>query len=179
MYWTYSELVATKRSEKISATFQDTANFICHRVAPPQCIANTFRRCFLCQPKLASIATEGILNMSFIEQVNKVKKPLGTALFLPIILIISGFITTSGPAYQRQSGILGGPSASAAEPAYSGDKTAILESIPFPAFQGDIQPIPGDNMEEGVMETALFFGNGHGTRLRFLSGPFFLLVLLF
>mgnify|MGYP001559735069 FL=1 len=84
------------------------------------------------------------------------------ALFLPIILIISGFISTSGSPYQKQSGILGGPSASAAEPAYSGDKVAVLESIPFPAFSSDFQPVSDNNVEEGIMETALFSGNGQG-----------------
>ena len=74
---------------------------------------------------------------------NKVKKPIGMALFLPIILIISGFMTASGPPYQKQSGILGGPLASAAELSYSGDRVAMLESSPFPTFSDDFQPVFG------------------------------------
>ncbi|GEM_PF-1684845 len=122
-----------------------------------------FRRRFLCQLKLASIATEDILDMSFIGQVNKAKKPLGMALFLPVILIISGFITASGsPPYQRQFGILGGPSASGAESVYPEDNIAMLESVPASVFPYDIQAVSGGNVEEGIMETALFYGNEQG-----------------
>jgi len=94
---------------------------------------------------------------TIIGQVNNAKKPLGMALFLPIILTISSFLTVGNPAYQRQAGILGGPLASAAEHISSSDNSAMLISAASPIQSEDAIQAPVV-VHEGIMETAMLYG---------------------
>jgi len=85
------------------------------------------------------------------------------ALFLPLILAFSSFVAIETPSYQRHIGILGGPTASAAEPDYSQDAVAMLQSTPSLSGSREVLA-PNSNIEEGIMETALFSGVEAGSK---------------
>lgn len=93
---------------------------------------------------------------TILRQINKAKKPLGMALFLPIVLVIYGFVTIGDTAYQVHIGILGGPSVASAEDDYFGGNLAILESHPSPANSPDFNP--EQLIQENDWEAALIQG---------------------
>ncbi len=96
---------------------------------------------------------------TIIRHLNSAKKPLGMALFLPIVLVISSFITIDKTPYQRHTGILGGPLANA-ETILSTDNTAMLVSAtsPIQLQAEDISPATAGVQQEG-METAMLSGS--------------------
>ena len=99
---------------------------------------------------------------TIIGQVNKAKKPLWMALFLPIILTASSFVSVGSSGYQRQIGVLGGPAVVAAESGYSGEDIAMLISTPSIAGGPVVADVISQGKykeKEGEIETAILVGN--------------------